>query len=98
VSQFGVGVASRAAPVRLGSPDLLRTATLPEFLLTAHPAGYWCKKIGGRLHYFDRWSDPNDALQAYLDQKEALHADRKARLETEGLTVKQLCHEFLNAK
>jgi hypothetical protein len=23
----------------------------PEFPLTAHPAGYWCKKIRGKLYY-----------------------------------------------
>jgi hypothetical protein len=24
----------------------------PDFPLTAHPAGLWCKKIRGQLHYF----------------------------------------------
>jgi len=34
----------------------------PEFPLTAHPAGYWCKKIRGTIYYFDRWDDPDGAL------------------------------------
>jgi hypothetical protein len=25
-----------------------------EFPLTAHPAGYWCKQIRGKLYYFGR--------------------------------------------
>jgi integrase len=70
----------------------------PEFPLTAHPAGYWCKKIRGTLHYFGPWADPDGALAKYLEQKDALHAGRKPRPETEGLTVKELCNQFLNAK
>jgi hypothetical protein len=46
----------------------------PEFPLTAHPAGYWCKKIRGKLHYFGQWDDPDGALNLYLAQKEDLHA------------------------
>jgi integrase len=70
----------------------------PEFPLTAHPAGYWCKKIRGKLHYFGPWSDPDGALKKYLEQKDALHAGRKPRQDTEGLTVKELVNRFLNAK
>jgi integrase len=39
----------------------------PDYPLTAHPAGYWCKKIKGKLHYFGRWEDPEAALRAYQD-------------------------------
>src|SRR5262249_31565341 len=37
----------------------------PDFPLTAHPAGYWCKKIKGKVRYFGPWADPEGALQAY---------------------------------
>jgi integrase len=70
----------------------------PEFPLTAHPAGYWCKKIRGKIHYFGPWADPDGALKKYLDQKDALHAGRKPRPESEVLTVKDACNAFLNAK
>jgi integrase len=70
----------------------------PEFPLTAHPAGYWCKKIRGKIHYFGPWSDPDGALNKYLEQKDALHAGRKPREATEGTTVKQLVNGFLNSK
>jgi len=70
----------------------------PEFPLTAHPAGYWCKKIRGKLHYFGPWADPDAALAKYLEQKDALHAGRKPRESSNGVTVKEACNQFLNAK
>jgi hypothetical protein len=38
----------------------------PDFPLTAHPAGYWCKKIRGKVHAFGPWDDPDGALVAGL--------------------------------
>src|SRR5258706_1888786 len=70
----------------------------PEFPLTAHPAGYWCKKIRGKIHYFGPWNDPDGALAKYLDQKDALHAGKKPRPASEGVTVKDIANAFLNAK
>jgi integrase len=70
----------------------------PEFPLTAHPAGYWCKKIRGKIHYFGPWSDPDGALRKYDAEKDALQAGRKPREDTGAVTVKQLCNQFLNAK
>jgi hypothetical protein len=43
--------------------------------LTPHPAGYWCKKIRGKIHYFGKWADPDGALSAYLLVETDLHAD-----------------------
>jgi integrase len=66
--------------------------------LTAHPAGYWCKKIRGKLHYFGPWSDPDAALAKYLEQKDDLHAGRTPRADPAALTVKGVANAFLNAK
>jgi integrase len=70
----------------------------PDFPLTPHPAGYWCKKIRGKLHYFGPWGDPDGALAKYNEQKEDLHAGRTPRLEADAVTVKQLVNDFLHAK
>jgi integrase len=70
----------------------------PDFPLTAHPAGYWCKKIRGKLHYFGPWDDPDGALKKYLEQRDDLHAGRKPRPDTEAVTVKDVVNAFLNHK
>src|SRR5437016_13155388 len=70
----------------------------PEFPLTAHPAGYWCKKIRGKIHYFGPWADPDGALAKYLEQQHDLHAGRTPRDDTEAVTVKDVANRFLNAK
>src|SRR5262249_56601642 len=81
-------------PVPSGKPS----KPYPEFPLTAHPAGYWCKKIRGKIYYFGVWSDPDGALAKYLEQKDDLHAGRTPRTDPEALTVKALANHFLNAK
>jgi integrase len=70
----------------------------PEFPLTAHPAGYWCKKIRGKVHYFGKWDDPDGALENYQKQKDALHAGRKPKPDQEALTVQELGNAYLNHK
>src|SRR5438477_682806 len=80
----------------------------PDFPLTPHRAGYWCKRIRGKLHYFGPRYDATDpasataaadaALDDYNRQADALHAGRKPREETEGATVKQVANAFLHAK
>jgi integrase len=70
----------------------------PEFPLTAHPAGYWCKKVRGKIHYFGPWDDPDGALKKYLEQRDDLHAGRKPRTDAGAATVKDACNAFLNAK
>jgi integrase len=80
------------------APAVKPAKPYPDFPLFAHAAGVWAKKIRGKLHYFGVWSDPDGALAKYLGQKEALHAGRSPRPDTAGLTVKDLCNQFLNDK
>src|SRR5262245_8753395 len=70
----------------------------PDFPLTPHPAGYWCKKIRGKIHYFGPWDDPDGALAKYLEEKDALHAGKKPRADPQALTVKDVANAFLNAR
>lgn len=83
----------------------------PDFPLTPHTSGKWCKRIRGQLHYFGAWATrsdgkltrvPEDGWQAALDEYKAvaddLHAGRKPRSKTGELTVAGLCNRFLDAK
>ena len=66
--------------------------------LFAHNNGSWAKKIRGKLHYFGPWSDPQAALDRYLEQKDDLHAGRTPRTKGDGLTVRDLCNRFMTSK
>ncbi len=70
----------------------------PDFPLFPHATGRWAKKIRGKLHYFGPWADADAALQKYLDQREDLHAGRKPRIGSDGLTVRDLLNHFLTSK
>lgn len=80
------------------TPSAKPAKPYPDYPLFAHAAGVWPKKIRGKLYYFGPWDDPDGALTKYLEQKDALHAGRKPRPDSEGLTVKALANDFLNHK
>jgi integrase len=70
----------------------------PDFPLTAHPLGYWCKQIRGKLYYFGKWEDPEGALAKYVAEKEALYAGKKPRTDPADTMVKDVCNAYLNHK
>jgi hypothetical protein len=69
-----------------------------EFPLFPHATGRWAEKIRGKLVYFGPWANTDSALEKYLAEKDALHAGQKPREVSDGVTVKDLCNGFLNAK
>jgi integrase len=86
-------------PAKLSKPSPTRPdKPHPDFPLFPHATGRWAKKILGKMYYFGPWSDPDGALQKYLEQKDALHGGRKHREASGGTTVKDLCNRFLTAK
>jgi len=72
------------------------------FPLTAHPRGYWCKKVRGKIHYFGEIADDPEgekAIALWLAQKDDLLAGRTTRVQpANGLTVADLVNHYLNAK
>jgi hypothetical protein len=80
------------------SRSLSRASLILSFRCSRTATGRWAKKIRGKLHYFGPWSDPDGALTKYMDQRDALHAGRKPRVDPEALSVKGLANAFLNHK
>ncbi len=53
------------------------------------------RRFGGKVHYFGPWSDPQGALDEYLEQRDYLLAGRRA---PENVTVANLLDDFLGEK
>ena len=69
----------------------------PDFPLTAHWNGQWCKKIKGRIHYFG--TDAEQALRKYLDTRDAIQAGRPPENDnSEGCRLRQAVNSFLTSK
>ena len=79
--------------------------------MSPHPSGKWQKKIRGKIFYFGSWAKHvngkltrvegdgwQDALELYKAQADDLHAGRTPRVNSDGLTVAELCNRFLTAK
>lgn len=70
----------------------------PDFPLFPHATRRWAKKIRGKMHYFGLWDDVDGAEAKYLAERADLHAGRKPREVSAGVTIKDLANAFLNAK
>ncbi len=68
----------------------------PDFPLTAHPTGRWCKKIRGKIYYFGYIKDGWEAaVELYQAQRDDLYAGRPPRPPSDGLTIRDLCNGFI---
>lgn len=70
----------------------------PDFPLFAHATGRWAKKVAGVMRYYGPWSDPDGALQKWLELKDYHLAKRTPPEKRDGVTVKYACNAFLEAK
>src|SRR5262249_44186383 len=86
-------------------------AAIPRRPLTPHASGAWQKKVRGKIHYFGKWARRvngqlvrvegdgwQEALELYKAKADDLHAGRTPRVQSDGLTVADLCNRFLTAK
>ncbi|MEZ6097850.1 MAG: site-specific integrase [Pirellulaceae bacterium] len=70
----------------------------PDFPLTPHPSGKWCKRIRGRLYYFGSWDDWTSALEEYQRVRDYLQAGKTPPPDEGEITVQVLCNQFLEIK
>lgn len=71
------------------------------FPLFKHGSGRWCKKVRGHFRYFGKVADDPDgqaALDRWLKQKDDLLAGREPREDNSGLSLDDLCNQFLHHK
>jgi len=66
---------------------------------TAHPQGYWCKKINGRLHYFGRrYASHDEALAEYTLYLANPEAYIRGDADGAVVTVFDVCNEYAHAR
>ena len=69
----------------------------PDFPIYPHAVGKWAKTIRGHTYCYGVWSDPEGALDEYLDQKDDLYAGRTPESKG-GLSLRELCNAFIQSK
>ena len=67
----------------------------PNYPLFVHRNGQWAKKVRGKLYYFGRLSEPDEALKLWLEEKDYLLAGLEPPTYTDGITVEELCDRYL---
>ncbi len=81
------------------SPKQKAAKPWPDFPLTLHPSGRWCKKVRGKIWYFGKVGDRQAAVDAeakWNAEKEDLYAGRVPRDRLpEGVTLRDLANLFL---
>ncbi len=71
----------------------------PDFPLTAHPQGYFSKRILNKTHYFGtRWGDPYEALKDYEFKRPYLEAGEEPPRLGQGISLEEAFDKFLAAK
>ncbi len=71
-----------------------QTPARPDFPLTHHRNGQWCKKIKGKIHYFG--TDKDKAVAEYLEQRDYLLAGQTPPGNCN--TLGQLLDAFMGSK
>jgi integrase len=71
-----------------------------DYPLYAHANGQWAKKVRGKTHFFGEWAKPQEAIDNWLADKDALLAGRvpRRRLHSDSPTLEDLVNKFLTTK
>lgn len=72
-----------------------------DFPLFANQNGQWCRKIAERAYYFGTWHDDprgTRAIERYKAELPYILSGETIPDDTSGLTVGELCEQFLAAK
>jgi integrase len=73
-----------------------------DFPLFAHANGQWAKKVRGKIHFFGVWAKPDEAINRWVEEKDALLAGKVPRTRPAGcrdtLTLEDLITRFLTTK
>lgn len=70
----------------------------PEYPLSVHASGKWCKKVRGRIYYFGAWDDPIRALNEWLAAKDHLIAGVDPKQKSDQFDIEWLVNAFLDSK
>lgn len=72
----------------------------PDYPLTPHARGKWCRKVKGQMYYFGTWDDPDAALREWLDRKDGILAGRDHERDVGDFDddVAALCNAFVESK
>ena len=68
----------------------------PDFPLTPRADGRWCKRINGQIHYFK--GDWQTALAEYQRVRDYRYAGKEPPVDSNAVTLRDLCNEFLTVK
>ena len=76
----------------------MKSLTSSQYKSNSRISGRLYKKIRGKRHYFGYVKDWHAAVDLYTAQRDDLHAGKTPRKTGEGLTVRDLCNQFLTSK
>jgi integrase len=100
-------MAAKSSKSRPKSKSRQSAKPYPEFPLTAHPSGRWCKKRRGNQYYFGPVDADGDSEAAWKAAVERYKREWPQILEfgtrppeeaEDGCPIDALCNKFLNAK
>jgi hypothetical protein len=70
----------------------------PNWPLTVHSNGQWCKKVRGALYYFGPLEDPQAARKRWLAERDYLIAGEAPPTDLDGYTIDEIGRLWLDSQ